>query len=92
MHFVIAYDISHDRRRARLFKTLKDFGAHVEESVFELEIDEMRYAALRHRMNKLLQEGDVIAFWPLCETCRAKVERIGFSPPLALESGEPVVI
>jgi len=39
-HFIVlAYDIPDDRRRTKLFKTLKRFGFPVQESVFEFHLN-----------------------------------------------------
>ena len=40
MFYVVSYDISDDRRRLNLVKTLLDFGAMVQYSVFECLMDE----------------------------------------------------
>lgn len=32
---VVSYDVVDDRRRTKVMKTLKNFGAHVQYSVFE---------------------------------------------------------
>jgi CRISPR-associated protein Cas2 len=42
MFIVVSYDISHDRRRARLSRELKNFGTRVQYSVFECVLEPQR--------------------------------------------------
>lgn len=47
MFIILAYDIPDDRRRTRLFKTLKRFGFAVQESVFEFHLNQGELRALK---------------------------------------------
>ncbi len=49
-HYLIAYDMSDDRRRTRVFEMLKDFGDHVQFSVFLCELTRQELAGLRLRL------------------------------------------
>lgn len=46
-HYLLAYDISDDRRRTRVFETLKAHGEHVQFSVFFCELTKQELARLR---------------------------------------------
>jgi CRISPR-associated protein Cas2 len=83
MIVVVSYDIQHDRRRGRIHKTLKSYGQWVQFSVFECDLDRTNYLKLRDRLDRLLksEEGDSIRFYFLCESCVARVERIGGPAP-----------
>ncbi|RMG95677.1 MAG: CRISPR-associated endonuclease Cas2 [Chloroflexi bacterium] len=61
MFIVVSYDIPDDKRRTKVMKTLKDFGRHVQYSVFECELKPEDYRRLRIRLKKLvnLKEDDV---------------------------------
>ncbi len=80
--YVIAYDISDDRRRARVHKTLSGFGRWTQYSLFECHLTEKEMVALRGKILPLLSpEEDSVRFYPLCASCRAKVETIGSEGP-----------
>lgn len=46
MFLVVCYDIVEDRRRARLFRQMKDFLPRVQKSVFEGPLSDARYYIL----------------------------------------------
>jgi CRISPR-associated protein Cas2 len=51
MMFVVTYDIAQNRRRTRVMNRLKNYGLHVEFSVFECELDSQRLARLTELVN-----------------------------------------
>jgi len=46
----VSYDVSDDKRRTRVFKTLMDTGDHVQYSVFLCELNDREFAELRGRL------------------------------------------
>lgn len=46
-HYMIAYDVSDDKRRNRIFDTLTDHGERVQFSVFFCELSPQEWARLR---------------------------------------------
>lgn len=69
--FLIAYDISDDKRRTGVFNTLKGQGDHVQFSVFLCALDPQELAALRGRLLALINtRADQIVIVDLgsCET------------------------
>ncbi len=85
MFIVISYDIKSDRRRGRIFKTLKNFGQWMQYSVFECELDKLHFLRLRDRLDHLIDpdEDDSIRFYFLCEGCKQQIERVGGEKPRA---------
>ena len=83
MFVVISYDIRNDKRRTRIFKTLKNFGQWMQYSVFECEVDKMNFLKLKDRLDDLIEadKDDSIRFYFLCESCKRQVERIGGEKP-----------
>ncbi len=83
MFVVISYDIRDDKRRTRVFKTLKNFGQWMQYSVFECELSRMEYVRLKGALNGLIdsQEEDSVRFYTLCEECKKHVERVGGVKP-----------
>jgi CRISPR-associated protein Cas2 len=68
MFIVISYDIPDDKRRTKVMKALKDFGQHVQYSVFECNLKKKDYQRLRERLKELINpRQDNIRFYLLCE-------------------------
>ncbi len=68
MFIVVSYDIPDDRRRTKVMKTLKDFGQHVQYSVFECELKQADFSRLRQRLKKLVNpRQDNIRFYVLSQ-------------------------
>lgn len=53
-HYLIAYDISDDKRRNRVFDTLTDNGDHVQFSVFLCDLNPQEWAGLRAKLTELI--------------------------------------
>lgn len=78
MYVVVSYDIPDDKRRTKVMKTLKNFGAHVQYSVFECDLDSKDFKRLYKRLDKLVKpDQDDVRFYFLCETCMRKIRRLG---------------
>ena len=76
MFVVLAYDISDDRRRTRLFNTLKRFGSPVQESVFEFHLSQSELVHLKRAVQVVLDERiDQVRYYFLCPTCQQRTER-----------------
>ena len=78
MFVVVSYDIPDDKRRTKMMKALKNFGAHVQYSVFECELKEPDYKRMRERLKKLIApKTDSVRFYFLDEDAVKKIETIG---------------
>lgn len=79
MNFVIAYDISNDKKRLKISKTLEDYGDRIQESVFELTgIDNILWKRCQERLKKIeLEDTDSIRIYQICEKCRKTVQILG---------------
>ena len=78
MLIVVSYDVPNDRRRTRLAHALRDFGERVQLSVFECLLEAADLDRLRERILREIElSEDSVRIYPLCETCRAKVELHG---------------
>ncbi|GIK38071.1 MAG: CRISPR-associated endoribonuclease Cas2 3 [Chloroflexota bacterium] len=68
MFVVISYDIPDDKRRNEVFKTLKDYGAHVQYSVFECDLKPEVFRKLRQELKEIInKEEDNVRFYVLSE-------------------------
>ncbi len=80
--YIIAYDISHDRRRTKVHKILSGFGHWTQYSLFECYLSEKEYLQLRQRLDRLLDhEHDSVRFYALCGACRERAETVGSAKP-----------
>ena len=78
-HFVVVvYDIPSDRVRTRVCNTLKDYGDHVQLSVFECVLDEDTYVELKNTLEEITGEHEVmLRLYKICHACVERSEIIG---------------
>ena len=57
MHVIIAYDISNNRTRNKMFKLLKEMGLNTQKSVFECELDRADLLSFQQKAETLLATG-----------------------------------
>lgn len=74
---VVSYDIPVDRRRTKVMKTLKNFGEHVQYSVFECRLEETELHDLRRRLKKLAKPEDSIRLYFIDQDDVKRIEVIG---------------
>jgi CRISPR-associated protein Cas2 len=80
--YVIAYDISNDKRRTKIHKTLSGFGQWTQFSLFECHLSDKQYLQLRQKLDRLLKtDEDSVRFYSLCGACLPKVETVGGEKP-----------
>ncbi len=78
MDMIVAYDIADPKRLNRVAKIIKDYGARVQKSIFEVKVDNKRFMEMKTRIeNEIQPEEDGVKFFPLCEKCAATIENIG---------------
>jgi len=56
--YLVTYDISDDKRRDRVFKTLRNRGDHVQFSVFLCELNPCEHAALKGELQQYVHQRD----------------------------------
>ncbi len=56
--YLFSYDISDDKRRTAVFKTLRDHGDHAQFSVFFCELDRTELARLKGKLDELIHHRD----------------------------------
>lgn len=78
MFVVVSYDIPDDRRRLKVMKTLKNFGAHVQYSVFECDLRPRQFERLQEQLQELVDpKQDDVRFYFLCAECVPRLKRLG---------------
>jgi CRISPR-associated protein Cas2 len=56
--YLVAYDVTDDKRRARVFTALRGFGDHIQFSVFECQMDASELARCRHVLGTHIHHRD----------------------------------
>ncbi|MBN1182384.1 MAG: CRISPR-associated endonuclease Cas2 [Bacteroidales bacterium] len=78
MFYVISYDITHNRRRTRICNELKNYGKHIQYSVFECDLNSAQLKELKNKLNQEInKKKDSIRYYAICNTCFEKIERQG---------------
>ncbi|MGQ4808496.1 CRISPR-associated endoribonuclease Cas2 [Candidatus Entotheonellaceae bacterium PAL068K] len=79
MFYVVAYDISSDKRRLKVAKILEDFGDRAQYSVFEMQLDRAdQLDELQQRLQTVIDPGsDGVRVYFLCRACREKAVVLG---------------
>jgi len=78
MLYVIAYDISDDRKRDKISKILEKYGIKVQYSIVECDLSKATVKALYQQMSKIIdKKTDKIYLYPLDEECKRKVIYLG---------------
>ncbi len=65
MKFVIAYDISNDKRRERVARVLLHFGERIQKSVFVAVLDQEQQSELKRELGVVLRHGDRVEWFPI---------------------------
>ena len=83
MRLAIAYDVSDDTNRRRVYRTLQRYGAWKQYSVFELEVSKAERVELEDELESHIEpaDGDRIRIYRLCSSCLDATTDIGTDPP-----------
>jgi CRISPR-associated protein Cas2 len=96
MLILITYDVSTVekaglRRLRRVAQACKDFGQRVLKSVFECQVGQKEWAALRHRLlSEIKPDEDSLRFYFLDEKAVQRIEHHGTEKPTDLT--EPLIL
>lgn len=92
MVLVLCYDVSDDKRRARLFKKLKGFLTPVQESVFEGNLPDARWGDLLRMVKTAIRaDADTVRIYTICGRCQGAALLLGTAEKLRAP-GEPILI
>jgi CRISPR-associated protein Cas2 len=93
MRLIVSYDIVDNKRRTKLAKRLLNFGARVQYSVFECDLDAKQLAKLKEQALPCLNlEEDSLRIYPLCENCVENIQSFGVKKGFEEEDEDVVVI
>ena len=96
MWIIVAYDVRTDeakgrKRLRRVARVCKDFGQRVQKSVFECQVDDMKYEELRRRLlREINDEEDNLRLYRLTEPREQHVETYGLSRTVFYD--EPLIV
>jgi CRISPR-associated protein Cas2 len=77
-HVVVSYDIVNDRRRNKVRKELKNYGEHIQYSVFECLLRPKDLDQMAKKLAALIDEDeDSVRIYQLCEGCRGRARVLG---------------
>jgi CRISPR-associated protein Cas2 len=79
MLIVITYDISGDKQRTRLYKTLRRFGEPVQLSVFECILSASQFEQLTREVAEVLDHEKLerVRYYELCGECERQTITLG---------------
>jgi len=78
MHVVVVYDISDNKRRERLRKSLMRFGNSVQKSVFECDLTQRQIEKMERTVRAIMSAAeDNIRYYKICGACAREVEVFG---------------
>lgn len=79
--YVVAYDITDDKRRKKVADLLEGYGKRVQYSVFECVLNQVKYDELRSKLKKKVNlSEDSVRFYPLSRQNLSYVETWGGQP------------
>lgn len=56
--FLVCYDIRNDKRLRKVFKTMRDFGDHLQYSIFECQFTPIDLARCRHTLGEIIHHTE----------------------------------
>lgn len=78
LYVVISYDITDDRRRNRVCHELKNYGEHIQFSVFECLLDNENLERLAKWLGRIIDlNEDSVRIYCLCNRCRRMITILG---------------
>lgn len=92
--YVVSYDITSDRRRNKIAKTLEGYGTRIQYSVFECRLTEKKYKEMYRKLMQLMtdEEDGSIRIYSVCGNCEGKIRTIGEISGLPEQSAEHVIV
>lgn len=84
--YVVCYDISLQKTRAKVARLLEEYGVRVQKSVFAVCLHPAELATLKSLLQKHITGQDMLCVLPLCANCYGQAQYIGphISPVLVV--------
>ena len=96
MFILLTYDIdgntNEDKKRLRkIAKICEQYGIRVQNSVFELEIDNKEFLVLKNKLEKEMSASDSIRFYKLGKNYKNNIETIGVQNQIELKNNDAII-
>ena len=82
VRYVIAYDVTDDRKRTKLAKFLLDYGDRMQKSVFEADLEPDEVKEILKKVANWIDKEDSLRIYPVCQACLSRVKTIGRKGPI----------
>ncbi len=56
--YLVCYDICHEKRLAKVYKTMRGFGDHLQYSVFECQLTQTDLVRCRHLLSEIINHRE----------------------------------
>lgn len=87
---VVAYDISDDKRRMKVVKTMEKLGVRINYSVFECMLTRAQLEMLQKEIASLInKKEDTVVYYPICVQCFSKII---YQPACRYKKAEKVIV
>jgi CRISPR-associated protein Cas2 len=92
--FIVSYDISDRVRWAKVYKTMRGFGEHLQLSVFQCDLTPAQKVRMAAALNEIINhEEDQVVFIDLGPTEGREVKEIeAIGRPMEVVGREPLVV
>jgi CRISPR-associated protein Cas2 len=85
-HYLVGYDISDEKRLAKVAKIVSGYGTRVQYSFFHCYLSVAQKKSLQDRLKKVIKEDeDQVLFLPVTEKQLNEMEVLGFKVDLQVE-------
>ena len=79
--YLVCYDIADEKRLRKVFKTMRNYGDHIQFSVFECPLDETRLARLKAELEETINRDEdqvlFVTLGPESGDASLRIEAIG---------------
>lgn len=80
--YLLAYDMTDDKRRAKIAKLMESLGERVQGSVFEAYLTAEELQKIFKKSEKIMKmDEDSLRIYFLCDSCRPKLKTFGQGKP-----------
>ena len=82
--YIIAYDITDNRRRVKVSSILENEGLRLQKSLFIIDVAPLRITGIANKLSILLRDNDLLLMTPICGMCMDKAAYYGPGPLVSL--------
>ncbi len=74
--YLVCYDICDEKRLRKVFQTMRDFGDHLQYSIFECQFTPVDLAKCRHAISQLIKHNEDQVLFVDLGPCEGRGERV----------------